>query len=469
MTHGEQRPGRDRADAERVWTEHVIASAGEHWHQRYQNRHVIQQFLDGICVTDPSGCQRLVIDQQRVLNWMIQDVAGESPAYAAERLAVLDRFLQVLVQAGRIDADPLAGYRTRHGQRSWRCLVRALQAENPQAALADLYPSSGPVGPLAALVQSYIDLQQALGKGYQMQQSTLRNLDRFLQANAVDSPQAATPTLIEGWMATLIGGTPWRVHNVRVVHRFFGYLRGLGIVIHNPVAPLLTGLKRLPSSSFKPFLFSQEQLRTILAEAKRLPDHHRCSCRAQTCTTMLTLLSALGLRHGEVRHLRIRHLDLARQTLFIDQTKFHKSRYVPFGPKVGQCLQQYLEVRYTLLLPVREDDPLFVTKWRKPVCSEMLLNAFRDILGTLGITGGEGRRPPRLHDLRHTFAVHRLLRWYRDGADVQSRLPALATFLGHVNPKSTEVYLTITAELLWEANARFHRHFGSLFDEAGLR
>jgi integrase len=469
MTQGEQRPGCDRADAERAWAEHLIASAGEPWHQPGQNRHVVPQFLTGICVADPSGCQRLVIDEPRVLNWMIQEVAGKPPASAAQRLAVLDRFLQVLVQAGQIDAHPWAGYRTRHGQRSWRRLVHALQAEDPRAALADLYPPPEPAGPLAAHGRSYIDLQQSLGKGYQRQQGTLRDLDRFLQAHAVDSPRAATPTLIEGWMATRIGGAPGGTNQVRIVHRFFGYLRGLGAVTHNPVAPLLTSFQRLPPSSFRPFLFSQEQLRAILAEAKRLPDHHRCSCRAQVCTTMLTLLSALGLRHGDVRHLRIRHLDLARQTLLVERTKFHKSRYVPFGPKVGQCLQQDLEVRSALLVPVREDDPLFVTKWRKPVGSEMRLNAFREILGTLGITGGEGRRAPRLHDLRHTFAVDCLLRWYRDGVDVQSRLPALATFLGHVNPESTEVYLTITAELLREANARFHWHFGASFEDEGVK
>jgi integrase len=469
MTQEGQHPGPAQADVERLWAEHMISSSGEHWHHRSQNRHVIQQFLATFCVPNVPGCQRLVIDQQRVLNWMIQDVAGRSPVYAAERLAVLDRFLRMLVQSGQIDANPLAAYRTRHERRSWRCLARALQAEDPHAALADLYPSSDPAGPLAAQVRSYVDLQQALGKGYQMQQRSLKDLDRFLQAKGVDSPKTATPTLIEGWMATLIGDARWRACNVRVAHRFFGYLRGLGIVTHNPVASLLASLKRLPPSSFKPFLFSQEQLRMILAEAKRLPDHHMCSCRAQVCTTMLTLLSALGLRHGEVRHLRIRDLDLSRQTLFIDQTKFHKSRYVPFGPKVGQCLQQYLGVRNTLLLPVGEEDPLFVTKWRKPVDSQMLLNAFRDILGTLAITGREGQGLPRLHDLRHTFAVLRLLRWYRDGVDVQSRLPALSTFLGHVNPRCTEVYLTITADLLREANAMFHRHFGSLLDEEGRR
>jgi integrase len=184
---------------------------------------------------------------------------------------------------------------------------------------------------------------------------------------------------------------------------------------------------------------------------------------------MLTLLCALGLRHGEVVRLRLRDVDGDRQALFIGQTKFHKSRYVPFGPKVGDRLRRYLEVRHGLLAPVGDDDPLFVTKRRKPVCLRMLLGVFRDILAGLGITGVAGQSPPRLHDLRHTFAVHRLLRWYRDGMDVQSRLPALATFLGHIDPKSTQVYLTITADLLREANARFHQHFGSHFDTGGER
>src|SRR5262249_1191251 len=141
---------------------------------------------------------------------------------------------------------------------------------------------------------------------------------------------------------------------------------------------------------------------------------------------------------------------------------------VPFGPKVEACLKRYLEARHTVLLPVREGDPVFATKWRKPVYPLTLMQAFRAILRTLGVAGVPGQGPPRLHDLRHTFAVHRLLRWYREGADVQSRLPLLATFMGHIGPQSTEVYLTITAELLQEANARFHRQFGRAFDEEAL-
>jgi len=180
---------------------------------------------------------------------------------------------------------------------------------------------------------------------------------------------------------------------------------------------------------------------------------------------MLVLFYGLGLRHGEACRLRLRELDWTRQALFISETKFHKSRYVPFGPKVSSCLRQFVEVRRTVLPPLCQDDPLFVTRWRKPIGQNAVMGVFRAILHELGITGVGEQRGPRLHDLRHTFAVHRLLRWYREGLDVQSRLPALATFMGHIEPISTEVYLTATNELLQEANDRFYRNFGCLFDE----
>jgi site-specific recombinase XerD len=318
---------------------------------------------------------------------------------------------------------------------------------------------------LAAYLPSYLDLRRSLGRECESYVSALNELDHFLQAQAVLSVQAVTPALIDGWVAGMTCGAPRRRHKVRCARHFFDHLCSLSVVTDNPVLRALTNAGRLPSSSFRPFIFSKEQVAAILAEARRLPDTAKCRYRGPTCATMLALLYTLGLRHGEVRRLRIHDLDFRQQVLFIAQTKFHKSRFVPFGPKLGQSLQHYLDVRRLILPPMREDDPLFVTSWRKPIASRMLLTVFRQILQTLGIAGLPGRARPRLHDMRHAFAVHRLLRWYHEGLDVQSRLPALATFMGHVEPQSTEVYLTITAELLHEANTRFHRHFGQPHEE----
>jgi integrase len=199
----------------------------------------------------------------------------------------------------------------------------------------------------------------------------------------------------------------------------------------------------------------------ILVEANRLPPNHLFPLRAQVFHTFIAMLYTLGLRHGEARRLCLCDVDLDHGTLFIRETKFNKSRIVPFGPRLGRCLQRYLRARRTVLQPVQEEDPLFVALWRKPMAAGTVHQTFRDLLGAVGFTRRKGQPLPRVHDLRHTFAVHRLLRWYRQGADVQSRLMWLSTFMGHVEVRSTEVYLTINAELLKAANSRFYQRFGA--------
>jgi integrase len=210
-----------------------------------------------------------------------------------------------------------------------------------------------------------------------------------------------TPALLEGWVEQMSCHPAERLHKARVVRRFFEHLRGLGVVAGNPVPAHLTAEGRRIARPFHPFIFTTEQVAAILAAAERLPTNHLFPLRPQTCHAMIAVQYALGLRHGEVRRLRVRDLDLARQALFIDRTKFHKSRHVPFGPKVGGCLQRYLEVRCTVLPPLRPDDPLFVAFRRAPVTGHLLLDTFREILRSLGITGQNGQCNPRLHDLRH--------------------------------------------------------------------
>jgi integrase len=216
------------------------------------------------------------------------------------------------------------------------------------------------------------------------------------------------------------------------------------------------------TTAFRPFIFTKEQVALILAESSRLPKSPRFPLRSQTCHAMLAVLYGLGLRHGEARRLRIRDVDFHQDTLFIDQTKFHKSRYVPFGPKLGRCLREYLNVRRAFRPPLEDDAPFFVSWGMATMGMHALGHAFHDLLKASGITV---LPRPRLHDLRHTFAVHRLLRWYREGVNVQQRLTWLSTFMGHVDIQSTQVYLTITADLLGEASARFFQYGGRLLPE----
>ncbi len=188
-----------------------------------------------------------------------------------------------------------------------------------------------------------------------------------------------------------------------------------------------------------------------------VPPNHLFKLRPQTCHTMLILLFALGLRSREVRNLRFCDVDMDQSVLFINNTKFHKSRMVPFGPKVRKYLRAYMVARRKVFAPVNPEDPLFITYRRQPIGSSALGSLLRNLTNKVM---PDVLPPPRIHDLRHSFAVHRLLRWYREGADVQSKLVLLSTFMGHTEINSTEVYLTITMELLKEANERFYQNCG---------
>jgi site-specific recombinase XerD len=130
---------------------------------------------------------------------------------------------------------------------------------------------------------------------------------------------------------------------------------------------------------------------------------------------------------------------------------------------MAQVIREYLAVRQKQFSPVKKHDPLFVTFRLVPISGNTLWKTFQEIISAAGIESTPCRSRPRLHDLRHTFAVHRLLRWYQEGVDVQSKLLQLSTFMGHSEIHSTQIYLTITNELLEEANKRFYKKFGTFF------
>ena len=130
---------------------------------------------------------------------------------------------------------------------------------------------------------------------------------------------------------------------------------------------------------------------------------------------------------------------------------------VPFGPRIGAVLRDYLEARRQRNSSISPSSPVFSFTQDRPIHPGTISQTFHTLVPRLGLDMPPGVSPPRLHDLRHAFAVGTLLRWYRSGIDPQSRLLYLSVFLGHVSPDSTAVYLTISTELLQEANHRFEQ------------
>ncbi|MCA1675275.1 MAG: tyrosine-type recombinase/integrase [Actinobacteria bacterium] len=163
------------------------------------------------------------------------------------------------------------------------------------------------------------------------------------------------------------------------------------------------------------------------------------------------LCYGLGLRAGEACGLRLGDVDGERQLLVVRGGKFGKSRLVPHGPRIGDLVARQVE----RCGGGSDDDPLFSFDGHRCVNPQTASQTFHRLIVDLGFPVPEGVSPPVLHSLRHSFAVGCLLRWYGEGLDPSARLYQLSTFMGHVDPTSTAIYLTITPALLAEANRRF--------------
>ena len=176
--------------------------------------------------------------------------------------------------------------------------------------------------------------------------------------------------------------------------------------------------------------------------------------------TLIGLLYSTGLRIGEALKLTLGDVDLQERILTVKLTKFRKSRYVPLSPSTAKALTTYLDRRASAGILTTPQAGVFSScQTGRAYHATRIYVMFLEIARRLGIRGKPGIRGPRLHDFRHTFAVQRLLDWYREGAELYAKLPLLATYLGHNNVTFTEVYLQATAELLEQANARFHARF----------
>lgn len=176
---------------------------------------------------------------------------------------------------------------------------------------------------------------------------------------------------------------------------------------------------------------------------------------------MVTLAYCAGLRLGEIVSLTLGDLDLEHGLMEIRETKFFKSRRLPLAPSVLTVMRGYLKARAAAGAPISADDPLWWSTLRRQGYSyDMTEKLLIRVMRRAGLKPPQGRKGPRVHDLRHTFVAHRMMQWYREGIEPQSRLPYLATYLGHKSIQSTLVYLNITPQLLQEASERY-RHSGA--------
>ena len=206
--------------------------------------------------------------------------------------------------------------------------------------------------------------------------------------------------------------------------------------------------------SYTAYIYSEDEIKRLLEAAA---GRARCNICASTSRTLLLLLYAAGLRISEALNLNMADLDLEGGLLHIHETKFYKTRLVPTGIDLTQVLREYAMLRCKRS-PIGPDAPFLLTRQGKRLSRAGAEQAFKQIREEAEVRRTDGARyQPRLHDLRHAFALTRLVRWYREGADVQRLLPQLATYLGHVHITGTQRYLAMSPELLQQASLRFER------------
>ena len=206
-----------------------------------------------------------------------------------------------------------------------------------------------------------------------------------------------------------------------------------------------------------PYLYSEADIVALMAAAQRA----RWPLSAATYETLVGLLAVTGLRIGEAIRLDRADVSLVDGLLTIRESKFGKTRQVPIHPSTVENLRSYLRRRSTLS-PAPSEPALFVHPAGNRINYEAVQGMFRSLVQRNGLTPRSERRRPTIHGLRHTFAVNTLVGWYRDGVDIQARLPVLSTWLGHADPKWTYWYLSATPELLTLAAQRLEDSLGRL-------
>ncbi|PQV44137.1 tyrosine-type recombinase/integrase [Paraburkholderia sp. BL21I4N1] len=304
---------------------------------------------------------------------------------------------------------------------------------------------------LATVIEAYIVLQQSLGLRSKTARRTLRRFERQMgHVHIADVQSGAVLKFLQG--AGPLSST-WRT-KYRLLAGLYRYAISRG---HVTVSPLPAVLPKFPLQQ-TPYIYSTSELQRLLDAASVL-ESAQSQLQAPMFRTLILLLYGSGLRVSEALGLTMRDIDLEQRIITVRDTKFSKTRLVPIGPKLTVALATLADRRRRLNMPDGEDSRFFASRtgalWNYP----RVITLFQRVRRVAGIECPPGElRPPRMHDLRHTAAVHRVIAWYRSGQDVQRLLPQLSTYLGHVEISSTQHYLQMTPELLQEASRLFARY-----------
>lgn len=309
-------------------------------------------------------------------------------------------------------------------------------------------------GPLATEFSRFVEMMKGLGD-YQNHFWLMRRLDKFLMERHPKTKVLSKDILSE-WFASFS-------HLNLITQRKYRsdiFLLCSFLQSRNTATTSRAQFPIIRPPIFRPHVFAKAEIIQLLASARAVRPMPKNPLRPLTFEIVVSLLYSCGLRICEVIALDVG--DYAEGVLKIRKTKFGKSRLVPVSRSMREKLEGYLARRQNLGIPTEEANALIWSPYNGRPSRDFMKIALMRLMRKAGIKPPHGRCGPRVHDLRHSFAVHRLLDWYEQGADVQLLLPRLSTYLGHINIESTQHYLKYMPEVLAEANRRFETAFSGV-------
>ena len=308
--------------------------------------------------------------------------------------------------------------------------------------------------PLAPVMERLIQEKQAVGYKYHAGTEALARLDRFLASEGLAQCELPRP-MVRKWLIKQPHESA-RNHQARAstVRQLATFMLKQGCSADVP-GPYLTAKR---DNSFSPRILTRAEIQRLIYAADQFEPSGHAPLRHLVMPEVFRLLYGCGFRLSEVLRLKVSDVDLDRGILTVRETKFGKDRQIPPAVALVQRLQQFAakfgrRPAGAYFFPTLHGGP-----WAKTT----VYHNYRQLLLRSGIPHGGRARGPRVHDLRHTFAVHRLLRWYREGADLNAKLLVLAAYLGHQSVEGTQRYLHLTAELFPEIAVRSNTAFGDV-------
>jgi integrase len=301
---------------------------------------------------------------------------------------------------------------------------------------------------LQNMAREFVALRRSLGYKLAMVEARLNEFVTFLESKgaAYVTTQLALAWVLESARGA-IGSYKYRLY---VVRSFAKYLSATDSRNEVPPPRLLPP----PARTRRPYIYTEKEVLALMKATQMLSSTEELRCHTYYC--VLGLLAVTGLRSGEALRLRKEDVDLTQGLLTIRETKFGKSRLIPLHATTVKALTDY-SARRDAFLGKAKVDTFFASQRRGPLSTFQL--TFVTLRRAVGLGSAPGRENPRLHDFRHRFAVNTLLKWYRDGENVERLLPVLSTFLGHTRIEDTYWYLSSTPELMKAASERLEKRW----------